>query len=332
MSGDVSGDVLEVALEAFGARLAGGAAPADARSGAGVHRVRLPQGEPAYVKVTVAAVGTGARAAAERELRFYRRAAPSAPVRTPPLLDTLGTGDGVALLLGDAGDQRAVDAWSSRQWQALGQGLARLHTMPVPAGDWDRPDGLLAALATADVDEVATFWTGHLPQLGELLDRRDTIRDRLGSAPAVLVHGDCHTGNVVHDDDSDGAGDGDGGLVFCDWQESGTGRATADLALLSVRATPSGTPVPDGVVQEYLRQCARGGVVHDDVGFRRALVLEELAVLVFQWPPFAVYNGPAGIERVRRRARYLADRLLPDRKPPVPAARRSGSRPTRTVG
>jgi hypothetical protein len=38
-------------------------------------------------------------------------------------------------------------------------------------------------------------------------------------------------------------------------------------------------------------------------------VLEELAVLVFQWPPFAAYNDAAGISRVRRRARYLAGLL-----------------------
>jgi hypothetical protein len=49
--------------------------------------------------------------------------------------------------------------------------------------------------------------------------------------------------------------------------------------------------------------------VHDAVELRRDLVLEELAVLVFQWPPFSAYNNPVGIARVRERARQLAERL-----------------------
>lgn len=99
--------------------------------------------------------------------------------------------------------------------------------------------------------------------------------------------------------------------MFCDWQESGTGRATSDLALLSVRATPSGAHVPGAVLDEYVRQSADAGVRHDGAELRRAVELEELAVLVFQWPPFAAYNDDAGIARVRRRARHLADRLRP---------------------
>lgn len=38
-----------------------------------------------------------------------------------------------------------------------------------------------------------------------------------------------------------------------------------------------------------------------------ALVAGELAVLVFQWPPFARFNSAAGNERIRRRARVLCD-------------------------
>jgi hypothetical protein len=34
--------------------------------------------------------------------------------------------------------------------------------------------------------------------------------------------------------------------------------------------------------------------------------LEELAIFVFQWPPFAAYNSPAGIARVNDRTRQLA--------------------------
>jgi hypothetical protein len=90
---------------------------------------------------------------------------------------------------------------------------------------------------------------------------------------------------------------------------SGTGRATSDLALLGVRSAPSSARVPAVLVEEYLRQCARAGNELDAAELRRSLLLEELAVLVFQWPPFATYNDAVGIARVRRRARYLADRI-----------------------
>jgi hypothetical protein len=301
---EVAHDLVVSALDTFGARPAGGASPVDARSGAGVHRVVLSGGARAYLKVTSADVGGGALAAAERELRFYRRASPTVPVRVPPLLDAFEADEGVALLLGDAGEQFDVTDWSSGLWRALGGALARLHTMPVPSGDWSRPDALLDALATPDLDAVVMFWSDDLPQLDELLASRDALRDRLGSAPTVFVHGDCHTGNVLHT-----AGDRWHDLVLCDWQESGTGRATSDLALLAVRAAPSGVHVPAVLVDGYLRQRARDCVVQDAVELRRRIALEELAVLVFQWPPFAAYNDAAGIARVRRRARYLADRL-----------------------
>ena len=307
----VARDLLRSALDVFGARPAGGAPPVDARSGAGVHRVVLPGGVPAYVKVTPADLGGAALAAAERELRFYRDLGPVVPVRVPPLLGAFEADDGVALLLGDAGEQRHVADWSSELWRVLGGALARLHTMRVPAGDRGRPDDLLGALAAPDLDAVVAFWSDHLARLDELLASRDTLHDRLASAPSVFVHGDCHTGNVLH-----GAGDLGCDVVLCDWQESGTGRATSDLVLLSVRAVPSGVRVPAVLVEEYLRQRARAGSELDAAELRRSLLVEELAVLVFQWPPFAAYNDAAGVARVRRRARYLAGRLSPPGRSP----------------
>lgn len=304
----VPGDVLASALEAFGARPVGGAPPVDARSGAGVHRVVLSGGVPAYLKVTPAGPGGGVVAAAERELRFYRELGPVVPVRVPALLGALRVGGAVALLLGDAGERLDVTAWSPGLWRALGGELARLHTMAPPTGGWDRPDALLGALGAmdlggADLDGVVAFWSGHLPRLDELLAGRDRVRERLGSAPSAFVHGDCHTGNVLW-----GTGGGRD-VVLCDWQESGTGRAASDLVLLSVRATPAGVRVPGVLVEEYLRRRSRAGGGLDVAAFRRSLLVEELAVLVFQWPPFAAFNDAAGIARVRRRARYLAGRL-----------------------
>lgn len=61
--------------------------------------------------------------------------------------------------------------------------------------------------------------------------------------------------------------------------------------------------VPQALIDAYLehRPYKRGTL-------RRALLAEELAILVFLWPPFAAFNSPLGIDRVRRRAHELAER------------------------
>jgi hypothetical protein len=81
------------------------------------------------------------------------------------------------------------------------------------------------------------------------------------------------------------------------------GRPGTDLAFLTVRATPAGATASPDLIAAYL--------THRNVDRRAlqlALLAEELAVYLFQWPPFAAYNTPAGVERVRRRAARLMTR------------------------
>jgi Ser/Thr protein kinase RdoA (MazF antagonist) len=289
--------LLAAALTALELVRTGDAPSAEARSGAGIHRVRTPAGELGYLKVTPATLGEKAVADAERELRFYRQVAPTVPVATPALLGSLSSREGIALLLSDAGTERPPSAWTGQDWSRLGRDLARIHATPVPTGAWARPDPLAAALGAPDLDQIRAFWTSTLPALESLLANRDEILARLGEQPEVFVHGDCHTGNVVH------AGRGP---AFCDWQSAGLGRASADLAFLSVRATPGGVRIPPELVRHYL---AHRAADHDPAALQMAILVEELAVYVFEWPPFAAYNDSAGAARVRRRARALADRL-----------------------
>lgn len=286
------GELMSLAVRELGITIDHAARLADARSGAGVHRVRTPGGRAAYLKVTPAVLGPEALDAARRELRFYRQLAAEVPVLTPPLLDALEIDLGVALLLAAAGDQVKVDAWSCKAWSMLGRDLAGLHTVQVARQDWVRPDALLDAMSEPDSDTITKFWGDVLPGLSDILDYRDALREDLASQPAVLVHGDCHTGNIVHAAD---------GLVFCDWQSAGVGRATSDLALLGVRAAPAGVAVPRNAMTAYAN---RRGADFDEL--ERALILEELAIFVFQWPPFAAYNSRVGIARVHGRTRDLA--------------------------
>ncbi len=289
-------ELVALAVREFGITIDHSAGPADARSGAGVHPARTRGGQAAYLKITPASLGAGTLAGARRELRFYRQLAARVPVRTPPLLGALETGAGVALLLAAAGDQVNAKAWNCPAWAALGRDLAGLHTAPVAGQDWPRPDPLLDAMSEPVSGAITRFWGDVLPGLPDLLASRNALREELASQPVVLVHGDCHTGNIVHAAD---------GLVFCDWQCTGVGRATSDLALLRVRAAPAGVTVPRKMMTAYLNH--RGGGYSE---LERALILEELAIFVFQWPPFAAYNSRAGIVRVHDRARHLAGKWL----------------------
>nr|WP_296076405.1 aminoglycoside phosphotransferase family protein [uncultured Actinoplanes sp.] len=276
-------------LERFGVELDEPVAGLESRSGAGIHAVWTSAGERAFLKLTAAVRGSQARGAADRELRFYRQIAPAAPIRTPRLLNAVDDDEVAALLLEATGATVDVRSWSSRNWAALGRDLAALHDLPVPDGEsWARQDGLNDALNAPDLRMVEMFWGPTLPRLADLIVERATLSKTMAALPPVLVHGDCHTENIAVAGDS---------LIFLDWQVSGLGRPSTDLTFPDVRAKPAGVTAPPELVANYLR--------HRDVdqtALELALLAEELAVYVFQWPWFAA--GP----RLRRRVRQQRER------------------------
>ncbi|WP_133871931.1 phosphotransferase [Paractinoplanes brasiliensis] len=239
----------------------------ESRSGAGVHPVTTAGGAPAFLKV----------GADERELRFYREM--RVPVRTPELLDFLVRGQEVALLLSASGATVDIAQWTDVMWAGLFADLAALHATPPPR--WDAPDPLLEAMARPDLGLIRGFWGD------DVRPDPDHLRSAMSGAGRAFVHGDCHTENITVTG---------GYLHFCDWQSAGAGRPSADLALLSVRATPAGVRVP-------LERFPAGEPL------RQAVEAEELAILIFLWPLYAGYNSDEGNERVRRRGRSLARSL-----------------------
>lgn len=263
------------AVAAFRVTVSGSGAQPDARSGAGVWAARTAAGEAAYLKVTPAGPGLDA---ARREFRVYREIAlPSAP----QLLDGLEDPAGVALLLADAGSPRAAAEWTEEMWAGLGVELGALHSLPVGVS-WHSP--------AVEVGSWSGFWSGRLPRL----PGRAELLAAASALPPVFLHGDCHTGNVLHRD---------GRLVLCDWQSAGVGRVASDLAFPSVRATPSGAVVPEALLDAYLaaRRC-------DPDELRRAVLAEELLTFGYVWPAYAGLNTPAGIARVVDRTRDLVER------------------------
>lgn len=264
-------------------------------SGADVRRVTTSSWGDAYLKTTRADSGDDALAAATRELRCCRDLAPYAAFRTPELLAHHAGANGIALLLAAAGRVVPPRSWSRDMWVALGGQLALVHrTEPASATEWRRPDPLLDSVYATDPADVAGYWGEQVPDLARVLDRIEELLTPLTAAPQVFSHGDCHTGNVLFQGSQ---------VALCDWQMAGMGRRAADLAFLRVRATPSGAAVPDEFLSAYVDRtgCDRGTL-------SRALVAEEIATWLFLWPPFARFNTPAAIERVRRRVRFLTSR------------------------
>jgi hypothetical protein len=301
-------DFVRTVIERFRVAPRDSQALLESRSGAGVHEVRTLAGHPAYLKV---AMDRRALDGARRELRFYVELAPNVPVRTPRLLDHVDDDRGIALLLEAAGSTVPSPMWTEAMWRALGRDLARLHAVPLPTGaGWDRPDSLRDALANPDTAQLRAFWSPTLARFDQILAGRAALWDQMQALPPVFSHGDCHTENLPLQPRA-GDGPAGGSLVFCDWQVAGVGRPGSDLALLSVRAAPHGVVVPPVLVDAYLEQ--RPG---DRNTLQRALLAEELSILVFQWSPYAAFNSEAGTDRVRRRTRDLALQWLDRRDRP----------------
>ncbi|MGY5060719.1 aminoglycoside phosphotransferase family protein [Streptomyces sp. 900105755] len=288
-------DLVESAVERFGLEVERKAA--GSASGAGVFGARTSEGRRVYLKATPAESGSRQLAAARRELGFYRQLAPGLPVDSPRMLGALDDDRGVVLLLEQAGTSRDAASWTPEMWARLGRELAALHGSVPPVDEyWRRPDVLLQALSAPDTAAITAFWQPVLPRLADVVAQPDELLAHGAWLPEALVHGDCHTDNIVFRE---------GRPVLCDWQEAVIGRPVSDLAFLSVRATPTGTEVPSVLLDAY----AQAGT-YDRGLLEQALLAEELAMFVFLWPGYAAYIDRLGTERIQRRGRALAERYF----------------------
>src|SRR5690348_1406940 len=116
----------------------------------------------------------------------------------------------------------------------------------------------------------------------------DAVADRAGELLAaspvprstVVVHGDCHVGNLLRDGDA---------TVWIDWPDMGAGTGAEDLALLWQRAEfDGGHPPRAAMLDIYLRH--RGEV--NAAVFGRALAAEEIRLLAVDWPTFLAGASP----------------------------------------
>jgi hypothetical protein len=135
---------------------------------------------------------------------------------------------------------------------------------------------------------------GAVRALYEAIERVPEIGATLEPFPRTLCHGDCHIGNLLRD--------GEGNLVWADWQEVGISRGPEDLSFPLQRAFPTGeTCFAEAAITQYrARLEAETGepVSLDDV--RRAMDGYELRARLLEWPTYL--DGDAAADRTALRA------------------------------
>lgn len=117
-------------------------------------------------------------------------------------------------------------------WRAGARWLARLHALPVPAGE------ALLRYDAAHLEERLRLAPGAEP-----FARR--VAEHLAAMPARLIHGDFYPANILVD--------GVGRIRVVDWETCGIGPAVLDLAaLVSGRWTEQER---ERIVDAYLAAC-----------------------------------------------------------------------------
>lgn len=218
--------------------------------------------------------GLGARVSAGKpEVTFYREVAPGLDVRTPPCVHAAvddETGHGLVVMedLVEAGCRflTALTPFRPEQSAATLDQLARLH-----AASWDRPPDAVPGGFGPRLAELARY--GEVGFLQSQLDdgRADGVPaearrgERLAAAmaalasgavdaPACLVHGDVHAGNVYET--------ADGGIGLIDWQVLQHGPWALDVAyhLASALEPDERRRSERGLLDHYRDRLAAHGV------------------------------------------------------------------------
>ncbi|WP_152365562.1 aminoglycoside phosphotransferase family protein [Microlunatus speluncae] len=269
-------------------------------SGSQVRRATRADGTPAVVKITFSRSGWD-RTAAERELAFYRTLRAQVGVRTPELLGHHRSDECVAILLSAHASIRPAERWTRELWLALARDLAVLHETPKPpGGQWRHgADGIVPG---SDPERWRSFWRrpGEADLFRPFFDDPESLISAARTVPRCFNHGDCHTDNLLVDDD---------GLIWVDWQSTGIGRPGGELAFAAGRATPSGATVPLADMIELYAEL-RG---LDPVELDRTVVASGLATVLFVWPVHLREDDSVAADRMHHHARHLAERWLAGR-------------------
>lgn len=144
-----------------------------------------------------------------------------------------------------------------------------------------------------------TIWSrADEPELlAPIMDDTSALWEAIKATADCFLHGDCHTDNILIDDNE---------LVWTDWQGTRAGNSSVELALpldpSHARRCSSSTSGDDSPI------CNDPGL--DQTELSRAFLAAQLSISLFVWPEYARYTTEFGIDRVHQRVQYLARRWL----------------------
>lgn len=291
--------LLDQVLHTLGLHPASGEhTPSGGMSGASLVRAETAAGERVMVKVS--ALDTEiSRDQSTRELTVYTELTSRHAIPTPRLITSHRAPAWLAIALTVHEPAPPAPQWTVSHWEELARMLARMHgeVQPVPALlQHHRPE---RAVPQRELQTFAQhLWNGpgDDERIRAVLADLDQLEEVANSGPASFVHGDCHPGNVLHDEN--------GRLLLVDWQSSGVGPSAGDLAFAFTRAVPTGAEIPrDRAIAAY---CEEAGV--DGAQTQRRITARQILTLVTQYPEFAGFLGEPEVRRLRAELDALLQR------------------------
>lgn len=263
--------------------------PAGGRSGARLRRARMTDGRPVVVKTSLHP-GAAPPPAFDRELAVYRDLAPTHGIPTPQLRAHRRGPDWSALVLAAHAPMPPAPEWTAADWQELAILLGRLHRrMPQAPPLLHRPTDIGRQEAEAFRAGAARLWNGpgDAARIDAVLAQQDSLLAAAAEGPRSLIHGDCHTANMLRGQD--------GSLLLVDWQSARHGPGTEDLAFALTIALPSGAVVPrEDAVRTYAE--VAGLAVE---AAQRQITAHQILTLLVPFPEFAVILSPDEVARMR---------------------------------
>jgi thiamine kinase-like enzyme len=291
-------------------------------SGSYTYKLQFATGT-AILKVTLARSEPYIWQRAQREFAFYQTLAASIPLRIPRLLSSYADQDfGVCLLFAVYQLPSPTITWPESDYDEVAGQLARLH-----AQFWRKSDALAAhtwlrqpSLETNEdeIEQALTTWRGLRDQqrlrhvltaaayeaVCHKLAHMATVDRIIRSFSMTLCHGDCHLDNLLRD--------GDGNLVWADWQEVGLGAGPEDLSFFFQRALAMGRDIPvermTAVYQERLRSLTGKEILLAQV--KQIVHTSELRTSLLYWPSYLQQASAEQIANLLNRIELLADRIF----------------------
>ncbi len=283
---------IEEALSADLELLSGGV------SGAATYRVHGLT-ELCVLKVIAADSAAYVRARGCREIYFYDELAARIPLHTPRVLGSLIEESGsCALLLAAYTPMKPASELKGAEFTEIARELASFHAVY-----WNHTDQLdnLSWLEkpkpsdlTKDARHAYETWQALAQQpqlrevltdatLGEIESALVEVRTEPDYGPdttMTLCHGDCHLDNLLRD--------GEGRLLWADWQEVRIGYGPSDLTFLIQRAEANGADIAqDAVIATYCSALEASGVesVNEDA-IKFSMNESERRTRLLYWPDY----------------------------------------------